>query len=90
MQWIKESFTQIRYQTIYKNLYSQKSCWKKKYKETSNYNSSVFYIVSGSGSIENIQYNSGDVLCTHYGVNIIADTDTVIFNADDSPVMIYT
>lgn len=60
-----------------------------KYFDNSNYNSSIYYIISGNGIINDTKYDSGDVLCINSFANIHAHDDTNIYNVEDSPLMNY-
>ena len=60
-----------------------------RYKDTSNYHSSIFYIVSGDGTLNQKKFETGDVLCTNKFADIHANKSTVIYNVDDSPLMDY-
>ena len=35
------------------------------YLDTGNYNSVLYYVIKGNGTINNMEYNKGDVICTN-------------------------
>lgn len=62
---------------------------KEKYKDKSNYNSSVYYVVDGTGTLNSIKYSKGDVFCTNDTLDLNADEESVLYNVEDSPLMSY-
>ena len=60
-----------------------------KYVDKSNYNSSLYYVVDGTGKLNNIKYSKGDVFCTNETLDLSADEETILFNVEDSPLMNY-
>ena len=59
------------------------------YFHSPNANSSVYYIVSGTGKLNNATYNKGDVICINTFAHITAETYTTIYNVHDGPLMDY-
>jgi len=59
------------------------------YLDTSNYNSSLYYIIEGNGTLNQVEYNTGDVLCINSFANISAKENTIMYNVEDSPLMDY-
>ena len=59
------------------------------YTDTSNYNSSLFYVIQGEGKLNDADFAKGDVLCTNSTVEIKTTDDTVLYNVDDGPLMEY-
>lgn len=53
------------------------------------YHSSLFYVIKGNGTINENKYETGDVFCIHKNAYINSDTESVLFNVDDSPLMKY-
>ena len=59
------------------------------YLDTSNYNSSVYYVVSGKGRLNDTNFGAGDVLCVNSFAHICAEDNTMMYNVEDSPLMEY-
>lgn len=59
------------------------------YLDTSNYNSSLYYVIDGEGKLNDTEFSKGDVLSTNCFASLKADSNTVLYNVDDSPLMDY-
>lgn len=57
--------------------------------DSSNYNSSLYYIIEGKGTLNSVEFSQGDVICTNKFSLIKSKTKTCIYNVDDSPLMDY-
>lgn len=59
------------------------------YLESSNYKHNLYYVVKGQGKLNDIDYNTGDVLCINKSVLLKTNTESYFYNVDDSPLMNY-